>query len=84
MLSGHDPARKGSVAPFKAKVMIRTSGECWLTCGESYHPALEDAPQFIEGRMSLIKALDLELTPSAKLISQNREGGITYDKISIL
>lgn len=34
MLSGHDPERKGSVTPLKAKAMkTEKLSECWLTCG---------------------------------------------------
>jgi len=39
MLSGHDPGKKGSMTPLKAKVMkAEKLPECWLTCGVCRRP----------------------------------------------
>ncbi len=61
MLSGHDPGRKGSVAPPKAKVMIRVvRGMLANLRLISRHPTT-GCPQFIGGRMSLNQvAYDLQ------------------------
>ena len=52
MLLGHDPGRKGSVTPLKAKVMIPVIRGMLADLRVQAVVPRRDAPQWIGGRMS--------------------------------